>query len=202
MVGGVVSMLVVGAIYGFLIAQQRAFAANAAYADSQNVTRTVMDLLTRELRMATYNPTGGALTASGPCCPGWSQGIIEATTNRLHFRQDLNGDGAIGAAGEDLTYAQVGHQIQRIDGAGAAQVLVDDVPTGGLVFRYFDGATVPNELVPGGTPAALTSCQRDCVAKVRVAVHAEHVSIAAHMATLESGATSEVAIRNRSLTNF
>ena len=202
LVGGALALVVVGAMYAFLTAQQRAFAANAAYTESQGATRTVSDLLSRELRMASYNPAGGAIAASGPCCPGWSQGIVEARRDLVHFRQDLNGDGVISAAGEDLTYTQVGHQIQRTDGAAAAQVLVDNVPTNGLVLRYYDAATVPNELVPGGTPAALTSCQRDCVTKVRIEIHAEHDSTAAHTVGLESGATTEVAIRNRSLTNF
>lgn len=202
LVGGTLALVMVSALYSFLHAQERAFAMNGAYTESQAVTRTVIDVLTRELRMATYNPTGGALPPSGPCCPGWSQGIIEARPDLLHFRQDLDGDGAITGPGEDLVYSLTGSEIRRSDG-GAPQALVTDVPAGGLVFRYFDGATPPNQLVPAGTPPALTSCQRDCVTKVRIEVHAEVESPNPQRPVpLRSEATSEVAIRNRSLGNF
>jgi Tfp pilus assembly protein PilW len=203
MIGSVLSLVVASTMYAFLHAQQRAFMASSAYAESQSVTRTVIDILSRELRMATYNPAGTALAASGPCCPGWSQGIVDARSDRVQFRQDLNGDGDVTDTNEDLTYTLSSGEIRRTDGAGSPQVLVSNVPTGGLVFRYYDGSTPPNELVPSGTPSQLTSCQRDCVAKVRISVHAEVTSPTSGTPhVLESEATSEVAIRNRSLTNF
>jgi len=204
LVGSALSLVVLSAVSSFFRAQQSAHAVTTAYSQSQTVTRTVVDLMTRELRMATYDPSGAALTLSGPPnCPGVRQGIVEATPTRIRFKQDLDGNGATTGTAEDVTYDVSGTQIRRTDGANAAQPIVDNVPTNGLKLQYFDSANPPNELVPAGNPAALTAAQRDCVAKVRVTITANVTNPNPRISTpLASTAESEVAIRNRSLSNF
>jgi Tfp pilus assembly protein PilW len=205
LVGASLSLMMLGAIYTFQQGQTRALAAQNAYNDSQNVTRTVIDLMTRELRMATYDPTSpGALTTSpGPTCPGVEQGIVEATPSTIRFEQDLNGDGAIGAVGESVEYDVLGEELRRADGANTPVTLVSGVPAGGFVLRYFDGSNPPVELVPSGSPAALTASQRNCVSKIRITVHANVPNPDPNNPMpLASAAESEVAIRNRSLANF
>src|SRR5205814_9632599 len=126
--GIVVTLVLVGAIYSAQRAQTKAMAAQTVYSDTQNATRTVLDTMARELRMASFDPTGsinpalGALTvAPGPNCPGTRQGIVQATATRVRFKQDLNGDGAINGAGEDVTYDVAGNSITRTDGANAPE---------------------------------------------------------------------------------
>ena len=94
-----------------------------------------------------------------------------------------------------------GGELRRQDGVNAPVTLVSGIPTGGFAFRYFDGSNPPVELAPSGTPAALTSGQRDCVAKVRIRVTADlaNPTLAVPLASV---AQTEVAIRNRSLMNF
>lgn len=198
------SLMGLATVYSFFHGQQRALATQGAYAQSQTVTRTVIDLLSRELRMASYDPTGAALpTSPGPNCSGVKQGIIEATRTRLRIQQDLDGDGLLASAAEDVTYQVVEDRLQRTDRDGVPVTLADDIPLGGLSFRYFNGSNPPVELHPTGEAAALTPGQRDCVTKVRLRVRA---SVPApdprHPAPLTSEAESEVAIRNRSLANF
>lgn len=198
------SLLVGAVLHQVQWVQQRAFFAQGAYAESQHVTRTALDLMARELRMAAFDPTGTALPVSppGPCCPGARQGLMDAGPERVRFRQDLNSDGAIGTLGEDLAYELAGGAIVRHDGA-AASPLVESVPAGGRLLRYFTDANPPVELIPSGSPASLSACQRDCVAKVAIRVRAAvpnpDPSIAA---PLTSQAASEIAIRNRSLETF
>jgi len=165
------------------------------------VTRTAIDLMTRELRMASLDPTNLALPVSTTLtCPGVKQGIVEATPARIHFRQDLNADGALTGPGEDVTYDLSQGQIRRTDGAAPPLAIVDSVPAGGLAFRYFDGSNPPVELVAAG---ALSAAQCDCVAKVRLTVTANVPNPNARIATpIKSVAETEVAIRNRSLLNF
>ena len=50
LVASVLTLIVAFAIMAFFDAQERAYASITAYAESQNVTRTVVDLMTRELR--------------------------------------------------------------------------------------------------------------------------------------------------------
>src|SRR5206468_6287655 len=93
--------------------------------------------------------------------------LADATPTRVRFQQDLNGDGALAGANEDLTYDLVGTDLQRTDGASAPVVLASGLPSGGFVLRYFTGGNPPVELVPAGSPPALSAAQRDCVALVR-----------------------------------
>jgi type IV pilus assembly protein PilW len=203
LVGAMLSLLLAGVLYSFHRWQQLAFARQNTYAASQNVTRTAIDMMARELRMASYDPSAAALPAAGPCCPGYRRGIVDARRDRLQFRQDLNGDGDVADAGEDVVYDVAGEALRRTDGAGAADAIATGIPAGGLVLRYFDGSHPANELVPAGSPPALTTCQRDCVARVHITVRASLDNPDPNVATpVRAEASSEIAIRNRSLDNF
>ena len=201
--GTALTMMLMAAVYSVQRAQSKAFAAQSVYSESQNVTRTVIDLMTRELRMATYDPGTALTTSPGPICPGVKQGIVEATPSRLHFEQDLTGDGSLVSPGENLVYDVLGSDLRRTDGTALPVTIVTGVPAGGLNFRYFDGSNPPIELIPTGTPPALTASQRDCVTKVRITVQANLTNPDPNNSMpIPSVAQTEVAIRNRSLNNF
>jgi type IV pilus assembly protein PilW len=204
LVGATLSLIAVAGVYGFHVAQTQALAAQRAYAESQDVTRTVMDLLARELRMATYDPSGVAITTSPPgTCPGVKQGIVLAKLDQIQFVQDLNGDGDLSDEAEDVYYYALGGELRRVDGGGSALVLTENLDTAGFLLRYFDNSNPPVELVPSGSPPALTAAQRDCVAKVQITVRASVENPNPRSdEPLESLAQAEVAIRNRSLVNF
>lgn len=205
LVGMALSLFIVGGVYGFYAAQTQALAAQRAYARSQDVTRTVIDLLGRELRMATYDPSGTAITtsAAGHSCPGVKQGILEAKLDEIRFVQDLNGDGDVADEAEDLHYYALGNELTRVDGLTGAVALVEHLDGNGFLLRYFDNSNPPVELTPSGTPPSLTAAQRDCVAKVRITVRASVENPNPRVDDpLESEAQAEVAIRNRSLVNF
>jgi len=191
------TLILLAAVYSFQQAQLKAFSTQQVYSDSQNVTRSVIDLMARELRMACYDPGTAIPKSPGPCAPDVKQGIIEATPTRIHFQQDLNGDNVIGAPGEDVTYELSNGTVLRTDGLAAPVVLASGVPTGGLSFLYFDNGNPPGQLAPG---AVLNQCQRDSVVKVRVTVRANLPNPNPRIPTpIASLAESEVAIRNRSL---
>ena len=191
------TLILLAAVYSFQQAQLKAFSTQQVYSDSQNVTRSVIDLMARELRMACYDPGTAINKSGGPCAPDVKQGIIEATPTRIRFQQDLNGDNAIGAPGEDVTYDLSNGTIRRTDGLAEPVVLASGVPTGGLSFLYFDNGKPPAQIGPG---AVLNQCQRDTVGKVRVTVRANLPNPNSRIPTpIASVAESEVAIRNRSL---
>ena len=195
-----VTLILLAAVYTFQQAQTKAFLTQQVYSDSQNVTRSMIDLMARELRMACYDPGTAINKSGGPCAPDVKQGIIEATPTRIHFQQDLNGDNAIGAPGEDITYDLSNGTIRRTDGLAEPVVLASGVPTGGLSFLYFDNGKPPAQIGPG---AVLNQCQRDSVGKVRVTVRANLPNPNPRISTpIASIAESEVAVRNRSLVNF
>ncbi len=184
LVASTVSLIGFAALYSIFFAQQKALRAQAAYAD-----------------VASYDPTGAALpVAPGPACPGVRRGLADATPTRVRFQQDLNGDGALTASNEDLTYELVGTDLRRTDGVDAPAVLASGLPSGGFVLRYFTGGNPSVELVPAGSPAALTASQRDCVARVRLTLRAVLPNPNPNdPRPLASQVSSEVAIRSRTL---
>jgi type II secretory pathway component PulJ len=203
--GTALTLIIAGGVYSFYAAQAHALASQRAYARSQDVTRTVIDLLGRELRMATYDPSGAAIATApaGGNCPGVKQGLLVGKLDQIKFVQDLNGDGDIADESETLYYYTLGGELRRQDGAATAVALVEDLDVNGFVLQYFDNSNPPVELVPTGTPPALSQGQRDCVAKVRVTVRASVENPNPQVSTpLESEGQAEVAIRNRSLSNF
>jgi len=204
LVGSTLSLMALAALFSAFHGQSQALATQNAYAQTQDITRTVVDLMVRDIRMASYDPTNTALTAApGPNCPGARQGITEATPTRIHFKQDLNGDGLTTAANEDITYNVVSGELRRTDAAGSTAVLTSGLGATSFGLRYFTADNPPVELVPSGNPTALTSGQRDCVAEVQITMNAIRANPNPNNATtLHSLATSRVATRNRTLSNL
>jgi type II secretory pathway component PulJ len=202
LVASTLSLIVALAIMGFFDAQQRAYASVSTYAASQNVTRTVVDLMSREIRMSSYDPTlpasAGALPLSpGPTCPNVEEGLVQAQPQRIRIQQDLDGSGVIDQANEDITYAQQNDAITRTDRTGTTVTLVENVPPNGFRIRYFDNQANPVEIVPAGMPAVLTPTQRACVQKVVLEVRASIDNPYPNGADLHSAVRSGVTIRNR-----
>jgi hypothetical protein len=206
LVASVLTIIVALAIMSFFDAQERAYASLSTYASSQNVTRTVVDLMSREIRMSSYDPTdpGAFVKYPGPSCPGVEQGLAMAMPQLIRIQQDLSGDGLIASANEDVTYAQVGDEIRRTDnilagtlGAAATVTLVENVPAGGFHIRYFDNQSNPVEIVPAGSPAMLTQAQRACVQKVVIEVESVIPDPYPNHPDLHSVVRSGVTIRNR-----
>ena len=203
LVASVLTIVIALAIMGFFDAQERAYASLSTYASSQNVTRTVVDLMSREIRMSSYDPTqpasaGAFVPYPGPSCPGVEQGLHTAAAQRIRIQQDLSGDGLIASANEDVTYAQVGDEIQRTDNVTNTTItLVENVPSGGFRIRYFDNQSNPVEIVPSGSPAQLTQAQRACVQKVVIEVESVIPDPYPNHPDLHSVVRSGVTIRNR-----
>ena len=197
-------LIILGIAASFFTAQQRALRVQNTYAESQNVTRTFTDLIGRELRMAAYDPSETAFVPSTNMawCPGSRPGLVVATTNSIRFRQDLNGDGDLSDANEDVRYGLSGNSIIRTDAVDDVPlVLVTGVPNVGLTFKYYDNQNPPVEIVGGG--GTLSSGQRDCVAKVEISVHSSLPNPDPYSsAPLESEVRTQIALRNRSLMNF
>lgn len=203
-----ICLLLLSVASSFFTTQQRMMLVQSAYAQSQNVTRTFTDLFGRELRMAGYDPTGGAISRSGTgagiSCPSVIQGITLATQSSIAFKQDLNGDGDTADANEQITYSLSNGQIMRQDGNATPVALVSGVPSGGFVIQYFNNSYPPVELTNfTGNPAQLSQGDRDCVGKVRVRLTAQLASpLFYDIQPLISSIDSQVAVRNRSLVNF
>ena len=96
LVAMVVSGLVLSGIYSTYQSQQSSYILQEQIAQVQQNLRAAMYLLTRELRMAGFNPSNNA-----------EAGIVDGewSSTSIRFTKDDNGDGDVTDSGEDLTYS-------------------------------------------------------------------------------------------------
>lgn len=200
LIGLALAPIVLAGIHASTRAQLHALRGDNNAYELQDLTRGALDFMLREIRMAGYNPAGTALTTSpGPTCPGVGEGITEATTTRLHILADLNGDGAVSSAGEDVVYELDTslHRIVRTDSNGGV-VVAENVPDDGLLFRYFNNSDPPTELVP-----PLAAGEEDCIATVGLALKLTADNPDPNLSSVQTAeAASQVAIRSRTLVNL
>jgi type IV pilus assembly protein PilW len=103
-----ISGLVIGGLFHLFMMQPQLSEAQDSIRDMVQNVRVALEVMTRELRMAGYNPTGANFA-----------GVIY-TPMHLHLRADLNGDGDTDEPDEDIryTYNTATQQIMRVDRTG------------------------------------------------------------------------------------
>jgi len=124
-----IMLIVVAAIISLFTSLNRMYTTQGVAAGVQQVTRTGIDIMTRNIRMAGFNPLN-----INPV------GIVQADSNSIRFEYDTNGSGTIATNGdEDVAYlfnAENKQLVQQKNGDGNRYPLVDNVID--LAFRYFD----------------------------------------------------------------
>jgi len=157
-----VGAIIMAAVYGYMSLVQK----NSANADrkivTQQDTRSVLELMATEIRMASYLPAPCNMSTwlTIPACaemPGWggtgikiNKGIQVADANKIFVAMDLNGDGGIGPPGasEYIMYYYDGAStlsrdvscsgMQAILGGSAPFSNVRNAAAGVPLFRYYD----------------------------------------------------------------
>lgn len=123
-----VGIVVLGAMYSVFTIQNKTFGNQEELVATQQSVRAGMDMMTREVGMAGYNPAGATFTG------------VTVNDSQLQIKADINGDGLIDAASqENIIYAFDGtnKQITRNIGAGN-QTLVENADA--FIFAYLDGS--------------------------------------------------------------
>jgi type IV pilus assembly protein PilW len=152
----VVGIIVLGAMYSLVIIQNKHFTTQEAIAEMQQIARTTMDTMAREITMAGFDPNK-SLPTPAPA----NAAITAAAATSLSFTADLNANSALTDANENVTYAFDGEnrRITRNTGGGA-QPFAENIED--LAFTYYDGS--------GALTATLASIRRIRIAiRVRTA---------------------------------
>jgi type IV pilus assembly protein PilW len=127
-----VGLIVLGAVYGVFTIQNKSFKTQEQIVEMQQNTRVAMDMMTREIRMAGYDPTHNPRQA----------GIVSATANSINFTADLDENGVTTDANENITYALYTsdgiQKLGRTTGSGSAQPVADYIQS--LNFTYYDSS--------------------------------------------------------------
>jgi len=142
----VIGMVVLAALYAVFTIQNKNFAKQEQIGEMQQIARTAMDSMAREITMAGYDPNK-SLPTPAPA----DAAITAAGTTSLSFTSDLNGDGDTLDANENVTYAfdSANSRITRNTGGGG-QPFSENIQ--GLTFTYYNAA--------GGVPATLADIRR------------------------------------------
>jgi type IV pilus assembly protein PilW len=119
--------IVLGAAVNTFLAQQRSYALQEQITAMTQGTRAAMEMVTRDVRMAGYNPAGTSF-----------DGITYDPTH-LQIRADLDGNGDTADANETIVYAYntATQQLMR-ETDGSSQPIADAIQA--FTFDYLDGA--------------------------------------------------------------
>jgi type IV pilus assembly protein PilW len=130
-----ISGVIVTAIFSFLIVQRKYFNVQEQITDMIQNARAAMDMITREVTMAGYNPAGAAFVG------------IPYNSSQLLINADLNGNGVITDPNEKITYAYDASKRRIVRNTGGGnQPFAENVQA--FNFQYLDA---------NGTPTAVTA---------------------------------------------
>jgi type IV pilus assembly protein PilW len=116
------------------IAQAKVHKAQELTKDMEQNTRGVLDVMTRELKMAGYKPNGGSFSG------------LPFSTTELRIQADLNGNGTIPGSGttlEDVRYSydSANLRIMRQEGPGGSiETMADNVMLFSFAYVKADGS--------------------------------------------------------------
>jgi type IV pilus assembly protein PilW len=123
-----VGLIVMGAVVSTFVIQRRTLDTQEQISEMTQNARASMDLMTREIRMAGYNPTGATF-----------DGVTYSTT-ALKIQADLNGDGdTTSGSNEIITYSYDGTNKQvdrKLGTAGTPNALAENIQS--FTFEYLD----------------------------------------------------------------
>ncbi|MBA7566410.1 hypothetical protein ES708_08101 [subsurface metagenome] len=139
-----VGLVLLGAMYSVFTVQNKTFGTQEQIAEMQQNARAAMDLMTREIRMAGYDPLGSA-----------GAGVVSAASDSINFTLDITDDngtgssnGDTGDSNENITYSLYTIDgIQKLGRKSKADAINQPVAehVQSLAFQYWDAN--------GGTPA-------------------------------------------------
>ena len=126
-----IGMVILAAVTTTFMSQSKIYNAQEQINEMQQNARGVLDIMTRELKMAGYKPNGGGFS-----------GVTYSTT-QLMVQADLDSSGAVSTdstANEQITYVydSANQRITRAVGTGSAQILADNITA--FTFSYLDGS--------------------------------------------------------------
>lgn len=127
-----IALFLVGSLYSAYISQQQTKIAQDQVAEMQRNARAALEVMTAEIRMAGFDPTGSS-----------GAGIVAASKGRLQFTRDMNdngvgstpGDGDTGDENENITYGFRAESDSNQDGVVDAGVASLGRNTGGSFMQ-------------------------------------------------------------------
>jgi type IV pilus assembly protein PilW len=129
-----IGLIILAALSSTFLMQRKTYDVQEQVVEMVQTARAAMDMMTREIRMAGYDPKG-AMQRSNPT--GAKFVGIPYNANKLQIYADLNGDEDTGDSNEDITYTYdaANLQIDRNTGGGG-QPFAENIQL--FTFDYLD----------------------------------------------------------------
>ncbi|MBC8431286.1 MAG: prepilin-type N-terminal cleavage/methylation domain-containing protein [Desulfobacterales bacterium] len=129
-----IALIVITSLSSAFISQRKTYAVQEQITAMTQDARAAMDMISRELRMAGYDPTGAGIV-----------GIPIFTATQLRIEADLNGDGdTLVGSNEIITYTEDSgnKQIDRATGSsGTPQPFAENIQSCAFQYDDADGNT-------------------------------------------------------------
>jgi len=189
--------IVIAAVFSAYRYQLSAIKGQDMQLETQEAGRGIIDLMTREIRMAGFNPR----------CLNVISGISDARPQLLQVQLDLNENGTTtdpvnDPAGEVVSYSfdSTTGSIQRTEGVNGTPVsLISGMTSAALSFVYY-GVNDVVPLAPTGSPLALTPTECGQVRRVKVTLQLQRANpYQTGGPALVSKFVSNIDLRNRFL---
>ncbi len=125
MVSIAISGIALAAITTTFVSQSQSYDIQEQLVEMQQNARAAMDIMTREIRMAGFSPTGTSFDG------------VHHHSDKIHIRADLNGNGTYNDENEDIKYSydSVNYLIER-DAKLGKQTFAENIQD--LTVSYFD----------------------------------------------------------------
>lgn len=133
-------LIVLGAISSVFLGQRQTYDAQEQIADMVQTARAAMDMMSREIRIAGYNPANASFNG------------ITYYSSQLQIEADINGDGNTSSdPNENITYTYDAEnfQINRNTGSGG-QPFAENIEAFDFVYLEADGTTEVNTFADSG----------------------------------------------------
>src|SRR5262244_4048349 len=134
MVSMAIGMVMLAAVTTTFMLQTKTYNAQQQINEMEQNARGVLDVITRELKMAGYKPNGGTFDG------------VTYSVSQLMIQADLDGNGGIStssSANEQITYAydSTNKRITRKMGTGTVEALADNITAFTFSYLNSSGAT-------------------------------------------------------------
>ena len=123
-----ISLFVLTSLSSAFISQRKTFDAQEQVTEMVQGARGAMDIISRDIKMAGYDPTGVGIVG------------IPFISGQLEIRADLNGDGDTADFNETIIYTENTGTIKRQEGLTTPVTLAENIPSGTFTFgiKYFE----------------------------------------------------------------
>ncbi|MFM8411802.1 MAG: hypothetical protein ACKOCT_16170 [Alphaproteobacteria bacterium] len=185
-----VGLLALAAFTTLHVGQMYAMRDQVRQVDLQSSARDIADLFSREVRRAG--------SGTNPSCTGTaSTGLLLAKSNEVRIRADLDANGALTGAQEDVTWKldSAGSAVTRTqNNSSTTETLWSGPSLGNSRIVYFDASG--NQLSPGGS--GLSAAQLLQVVRIRIELDLKGSSTQKTNTNLQvAAAAADVELRNR-----